>query len=122
MYPAPYAPVATFNPGAPDAWASAGGAVIGTMLLQTMANNLVGPMTAHRDLVVAAAAAVGTVGGSLLAAPVGQKVGASVGGLAGLLASYGVAKIDALPWWVKVPVAILTVPAGAYVGARVAAR
>lgn len=111
------------NPAADNAgsWHAAFGALGGNLLGSTLTSNLLPRPMVHRDALVYAVGTTGMVGGVLLATPAGQRLGAILGALGGLAASFGIAYAPgpSLPW-LRIPLGLLAIPAGAFVGARLA--
>lgn len=110
--------LARYNPDHTGSYAAAGGGIIGTLVLQSLAGNAIAPLSEHRNWAVGLAGAAGGAAGAAAVAPPGQRVGAAVGTMGGLAVSYGIAAIPGLPMWLKAPLALLAIPAGTFVGSR----
>lgn len=110
--------LARYNPDHTGSYAAAGGATVGTLAAQAVAANVIDPLAPHRAWTVGIAGAVAGAGAAAAVAPPHARVGAAVGSVAGLGLSYGIGSIPGLPMWLKAPLAILAIPAGAFVGSK----
>lgn len=109
--------LARYNPDNTSSWAAAGAAAVATLAVQSLAANAIDPLAAHRGWTVGLAGAGAGAAAAAAVAPPEARVGAAVGTVAGLGVSYGIAMLP-LPLWLKAPLAILAIPAGAFAGSK----
>lgn len=112
MYPALYP-----NPEPKAATMAALGATLGTLVIQSLGANLIEYDVPHRETFLAGLGAAGLAFGTLTLVPAPQRLGATLGGLLGFGANYAIGAMPG-PLWLRVPLGLLAIPMGAYLGAR----